>query len=72
MKQPRVKIFDIDGKDFGYKKIVSIHFYSKGISAITVDFEELDKDYLWLFKKDDYLYNEFGHLKCKISEIDFN
>lgn len=41
MKQPKIKITDTNGKDWGYKKVMSMHWDNDGrLWVVNVDFME--------------------------------
>lgn len=72
MKQPKIRIKDLNGKDWGDKKVVSMHWKDSLLWLIVVDFMDdgNSNDYLAFYIKDSGKYiSENDNL---IGELSFN
>jgi hypothetical protein len=69
MKQPKMKITDINGKDWGCKKVISMNWDDGGnIWMVTIDFMDNgnSNDFAHLYNYTGELVDAHGNLKGEI------
>jgi hypothetical protein len=69
MKQPKIHITDIHGKDFGIKKVINLEWNTSGkLVKITVDFMGEYRDLMGMYDIDstDIFTNVHGNLKGEL------
>ena len=69
MKQPTIRIKDVNGKDYGIKNVTQLNWSRRGnISSIVVDFMGDGRDLMFMmdYDSDGIFRNQFNNLEGKL------